>query len=276
MIAFPNCKINLGLHIVAKRADGYHDLETVFYPVPLYDVLEIIQTSAIEKDPKLWLSGLKLKSAPDTNLCVRAYQLLKKDFPDLPLVEIFLHKNIPAGGGLGGGSADAAFMLSLLNEKFRLGLGEDRLLNYALQLGSDCPFFILNKPCFAAARGEQMERVDLNLSPCTLVLVNPRIHIETKWAFAQIKPTSSRENLRTIISRPVEEWKHLLQNDFEQPVFSAYPEIAAIKNKLYESGAIYAAMSGSGSSVFGIFNSPWLTKNPGVFPAGYFVKEVSL
>ena len=172
MIAFPNCKINLGLHIVAKRADGYHDIETVFYPVPLYDVLEIIQTSAIEKDPKLWLSGVKLESTPDANLCVRAYQLLKKDFADLPLIEIFLHKDVPAGAGLGGGSADAAFMLSLLNEKFRLGIGEDRLLNYALQLGSDCPFFVVNKPCFASGRGEKMQPVDLNLSRCTLIVVS--------------------------------------------------------------------------------------------------------
>jgi len=276
LIAFPNCKINLGLHIVAKRADGYHDLETVFYPLPLYDVLEIIQTSSIEKDPKPKVSGLKLETTPHANLCVRAYQLLKKDFPDLPLVEIFLHKNIPIGAGLGGGSADRAFMLSLLNEKFRLAIAEDQLLNYALQLGSDCPFFVLNKPCFATGRGEQMEPVDLNLSHCTLILVNPHIHIETKWAFAQIKPTFSQENLRTIISWPVDEWKHSLHNDFEEPVFSAYPEIAAIKNKLYETGALYAAMSGSGSSVFGIFNRPWLTKNEDVFPAGYFVKELSL
>ena len=276
MIAFPNCKINLGLHIVAKRADGYHDLETVFYPLPFYDVLEIIQSSAIEKDPKLTVSGLKLETGSAANLCVRAYQLLKKDFPDLPLVEIFLHKNIPIGAGLGGGSADAALMLSLLNQKFSLGIGEDQLLNYALQLGSDCPFFVVNKPCFATGRGEQVEPVDLNLSPCALVLVNPRIHIETKWAFAQIKSTFPRQNLRSIISHPVYEWKHSLQNDFEQPVFSAHPEIAAIKNKLYETGALYAAMSGSGSSVFAIFNRPWLRKNQDVFPAAYFVKELSL
>jgi 4-diphosphocytidyl-2-C-methyl-D-erythritol kinase len=141
LIAFPNCKINLGLHIVAKRADGYHDLETVFYPVSFIRCPGNNSNFSDRKDPKLSLSGLKLESTPDANLCVRAYQLLKKDFPDLPLVEIFLHKNIPAGGGLGGGSADAAFMLSLLNEKFRLGIGEDRLLNYALQLGSDLPFF---------------------------------------------------------------------------------------------------------------------------------------
>jgi len=244
--------------------------------VPLYDVLEIIQPSPDEKGPKLTVSGLKLETTSNANLCVRAYQLLKKDFPDLPMVEIFLHKNIPAGAGLGGGSADAVFMLSLLNEKFRLDIDHDKLLNYALQLGSDCPFFVLNRPRLATGRGEQMEPLDLNLSRYTLILVNPHVHIETKWAFAQIKPTSSAENLRTIISRPVDEWKHSLQNDFERPVFSAYPEIAAIKNKLYQTGALYAAMSGSGSSVFGIFNRPWLNKNPGVFPANYFVKELSL
>lgn len=275
MIAFPNCKINLGLHIVNKREDGYHDLETVFYPLPLYDVLEVIQNTNPEQEFELFLSGIKLNGDHDKNLCVKAYRLLKKDFPQLPAIKTYLYKNIPTGAGLGGGSADGAFTLALLNKKFNLALGKEQFFKYALELGSDCPFFIQNIPSFATQRGENLAPVELSLASYKLILVNPGIHINTTWAFSQIKPSSPKENITDIIAQPVESWKHSLTNDFEQPVFSAHPEIEEIKNRLYHNGALYAAMSGSGSSVFGIFERQGMVQRS-MFPVHYFIKELTL
>lgn len=254
MVIFPNCKFNLGLHIVGKRTDGYHNLETVFYPLPFYDVLEIIENNTLQNE--LFLSGYKIDADINNNICIKAYDLVKKDFPQLPFVKIYLHKNIPAGAGLGGGSADGAFMLQLLNQKFDLKIDEEKLLQYALQLGSDCPFFVKNKPCFAQQRGEVLEEINVDLKGYHLMLINPGIHINTGWAFSQLTLTSNKKSLKEIITKPVETWKDNLQNDFETPVFLSYPDIKNIKQNLYNMGAVYASMSGSGSSVFGIFKAP--------------------
>ncbi|HRI24846.1 MAG TPA: 4-(cytidine 5'-diphospho)-2-C-methyl-D-erythritol kinase, partial [Ferruginibacter sp.] len=217
MVVFPNCKINLGLNILRKREDAFHDLETVFYPVPFTDVLEVISSN----HPSFSITGYPVDGDASGNLCVKAYHLLKKDFPQLPEIKIHLHKAVPTGAGLGGGSADASFMLKLLNEKFTLGLSEQQLVSYALRLGSDCPFFILNKPCFAQGRGEILEEIPLNLSAYRILLINPGIHVNTGWAFAQIRPAVPERSIREIIMQPVETWKTGLKNDFEDAVFEA-------------------------------------------------------
>jgi 4-diphosphocytidyl-2-C-methyl-D-erythritol kinase len=249
MIFFPNCKINLGLHITGKRADGYHDLETVFYPIKIKDVIEIIPSDNFQ----FTTSGLHINSSADENLCTKAYWLLKKKFPELPAVKIWLHKHIPMGAGLGGGSADGAFTLKLLNEKFSLNLSTDQLVDYASQLGSDCPFFIHNKPCYATGRGEILEPAELDLSQNSFVLVYPNMHISTSWAFSQINPQASTKSIKQIISQPIETWKDELKNDFENPVLNKHPELNTIKEKLYNAGALYASMTGSGSAFYGIF-----------------------
>lgn len=250
MISFPNCKINLGLRILRKRNDGYHDLETVFYPLPFYDIVELIHGPG---EGSFTGSGLQVAGEAEHNLCFKAFQLLKKDFPELPAVQLHLHKTIPMGAGLGGGSADGAFTLQLLNQKFRLGLSRDQLLAYALQLGSDCPFFIINKPCFATGRGEQLEEIKVDLSAYRVVLVTPGIHVNTAKAFSEIQPAMPSKSVKEIIQQPVTTWKDELINDFEISVFKNYREIKEVKDQLYARGAIYASMTGSGSSVFGIF-----------------------
>ncbi|MFZ1454383.1 MAG: 4-(cytidine 5'-diphospho)-2-C-methyl-D-erythritol kinase, partial [Ferruginibacter sp.] len=204
MVSFPNCKINLGLHILGKREDGFHNLETLFYPVPFKEALELIPSlnSAIE----FTATGLAVDGNTSDNLCVKAYHLLKKDYPEIPAVKIHLHKAIPLGAGLGGGSADAAFMLKLLNEKFKLQLSTDQLINYALQLGSDCPFFIINKPCYATGRGEVLEETTLDLSAYKIVLINPGIHINTGWAFSNITPALPVKSIKEIIQQPINSW----------------------------------------------------------------------
>ncbi|WP_439505854.1 4-(cytidine 5'-diphospho)-2-C-methyl-D-erythritol kinase [Sediminibacterium sp.] len=249
MVTFPNCKINLGLHITGKRPDGFHELETVFYPVPLKDVLEVVTATDLEFSA----SGLAIPGNPETNLCLKAYHLLKKDFPQLPNVHLHLHKIIPMGAGLGGGSADGAFALQLLNDKYLLGLSPEQLIQYALQLGSDCPFFILNQPCYATGRGEDLTPIKLDLSEYRFVLVHPGIHINTKWAFEQIQPGLPSRSIKEIIQLPIQDWKYHLSNDFESPIMQHYPAIEAIKLALYNDGALYASMSGSGSAVFGIY-----------------------
>ena len=272
MILFPNCKINLGLHILRKREDGFHDLETVFYPIPLQDALEVIHHPSPPTDIEFSASGLKVEGNISDNICVKAYHLLKKDFPQLPPVKMHLHKTIPMGAGLGGGSADGAFALVLFNKKFNLGLTQEELIQYALQLGSDCPFFILNTACYATGRGEVMEEIKLDLSNYLFVLVNPGIHVNTGWAFSQLTPGTGKPSLKEIMQRPVEEWREKLQNDFEEPVSRHHPEIAVIKEALYRQGALYASMTGSGSTVYGIFSkdsSPQFS-----CPPHYFVKIV--
>ncbi len=272
MLVFPNCKINLGLNILRKREDGFHDIETVFYPLPFHDALELVQNTQNNFPIEFTGTGLSVDGAAEDNLCVKAYHLLKKDLPQLPAVKLHLHKTIPTGAGLGGGSADAAFMLKLLNDKFGLNLSTPQLLDYALQLGSDCPFFIINKPCFATGRGEFLEEISLDLSAYKIVLVNPGIHINTGWAFSQIDPASANRSVKEIVQQPIETWKAELINDFEAPVFSAHPEIKEIKEELYQQGAVYASMSGSGSTVVGIFES---SVSPSLFPGkNYFIKSI--
>lgn len=272
MVVFPNCKINLGLHILQKRNDGFHDLETVFYPIALQDGLEIIQNASPRNDIELTTSGLEIDTTPSENICTKTYQLLKKDFPHLPAVKIHLHKVIPSGAGLGGGSADGAFTLLLLNKKFNLELNDQQLIQYALQLGSDCPFFIINKPCYATGRGEQIQEIPIDLSEYKFILVNPKIHINTGWAFSQINLSSKKASIRKIIELPIPQWKENLTNNFEEPIFKHQPSIRQIKEYLYEHGAVYASMSGSGSTVFGIFKKE---DEPKVdFPSHYFVKSI--
>lgn len=249
MVLFPNCKINLGLNILQKRADGYHDLETVFYPVAVKDALEVIQAN----ETSFHLSGLPVNGNINDNLCLKAYHLLKKNFTHLPPVSIHLHKAIPMGAGLGGGSADGAFMLSILNKKFELNLSGTQLINYAAQLGSDSPFFIINKPCFATSRGESLSPVEIDLSGYKIALIYPGIHISTKEAFANLSPAIPAKRIQETIRQPVSFWKNLLVNDFEKNVFALFPIIKEIKDTLYDKGAIYASMTGSGSTVFGIF-----------------------
>lgn len=267
MVVFPNCKINLGLHILQKRTDGFHNLETVFYPLPFHDGLEIIRTNSSTTQ----LSNTGTQIDINGNICLKAYEILRKDFPGLPPVHIHLHKNIPAGAGLGGGSADGAFTLSLLNNKLNLGLSKKQLLEYALQLGSDCPFFIINKPCYATGRGEILEEEDLDLSDYKIIIINPGIHVSTAWAFGKITPSEPLNSLKHAISLPVDQWRKKLKNDFERPVFENYPEIASIRNQLYDKGAVFASMSGSGSTVYGLFDKS-LTPDFN-FPPHYFMKS---
>jgi 4-diphosphocytidyl-2-C-methyl-D-erythritol kinase len=235
----------------------------------LQDALEVVSSPV----PTIQFntSGLKIDSAAEDNICVKAYQLLKKDFPGLPSVKMHLHKVIPSGAGLGGGSSDGAFTLLLLNKKFTLGLSEEQLIDYALQLGSDCPFFIKNKPCYATGRGERMEEIELNLSNYKIVLVNPHIHIHTGKAFSKITPSYHRTCIKEIIQQPIEKWKESLKNDFEEVVFAEYPEVKTIKEEIYRQGAVYASMSGSGSTVYGLFEKN--TEPQFNFPEDYFIRE---
>lgn len=252
MITYPNAKINLGLNIVEKRPDGYHNLETVFYPINLQDALEVNLREG-EEEFSLKVSGVSIEGEPEDNLVVKAYRLLKKDYPNMPAIDIHMYKHIPTGAGLGGGSADAAFMIKLLNEKFKLNLSIEKMEEYAAILGADCAFFIQNKPVFASGIGNIFEPIQLSLKGYYLVLVKPDIFVSTKDAFAHITPKKPTQSLKEIIRMPVETWRATMKNDFEESVFQKFPEIAAIKEKLYDLGAIYASMSGSGSSVFGIF-----------------------
>lgn len=252
MITYPNAKINLGLNIVEKRPDGYHNLETIFYPINLQDALEVTNLDD-EKEYSLTLSGTPIEGETDDNLVVKAYRLLKADYPDMAPVNIHMFKHIPTGAGLGGGSSDAAFMIKLLNEKFHLNISVEKMEEYASRLGADCAFFIKNQPVFASGIGNIFEPVQLSLKGYYLVLVKPDIFVSTKEAYALVKPHKSAVSLKEIVRMPVETWRATMKNDFEESVFARYPEIAAIKDKLYDMGAIYASMSGSGSSVFGIF-----------------------
>jgi len=274
VVLFPNAKINLGLNIIRKRPHGYHDIETVFFPVAIRDALEVIKAEGDNKGGEVQYScsGIPLTGKQEDNLCLKAYALLKRKFPQLPATKIHLHKAIPAGGGLGGGSADGAFTLNLLTQKFALGLSREQLLDYALQLGSDGPFFIMNRPCFAAGRGEVLEPVSMDLSGYKLVIVNPGIHVSTAEAFSLLKPLLPSKSIKEIILQPIETWKDELRNDFEEPVFKKHPSIQAIKMRLYESGAIYASMTGSGSTVYGVFRKDAQMRLE--LPSGYFIKEL--
>lgn len=253
MIIYPNAKINLGLNVTEKRSDGYHNLETIFYPIPLQDAIEVIQLENSKNDYALKISGASIDGEPDENLVVRAYRILRQDYPRIPSIDIHMFKQIPTGAGLGGGSSDAAFMIKLLNKKFNLNLSVMKMEEYAVRLGADCAFFIQNKPVFATGIGNIFTPIQLSLKGYYLVLIKPEIFVSTKDAFEHILPQKPERPLTSIIKQPIEEWKNLMKNDFEKSVFMKYPEISAIKDKLYDMGAVYASMSGSGSSVYGIF-----------------------
>jgi 4-diphosphocytidyl-2-C-methyl-D-erythritol kinase len=251
MIAFPNAKINLGLHILGKRPDGYHNIESVFYPIGLTDKLELkhSQSSGLQ----LKLSGIPVPGSVDENLCVKAYNLISKDYP-LPGLELHLTKNIPVGAGLGGGSSDGAAFIRLLNDFLELGLAWGEMHHYAKQLGSDCSFFISNRPSIVTGRGEIMESILLSLQGFYLVLVCPALHIGTAEAYASIMPGPAATDLELLVTSEMPKaWKGRLVNDFEKSIFQKYPLLAALKETLYEQGAVYASMTGSGSAIYGLF-----------------------
>ena len=252
MLVFPKAKINLGLRITGKRSDGYHDIETVFYPVGLSDALELVSDPNGSGD-RLTVTGSELPGRKEDNIVLSAVGKLREVYP-IPFLNIHLHKIIPAGAGLGGGSSDAAFMIRALNKMFRLSLNRDELKEIAASLGSDCPFLIDCQPAFASGRGEILSPVDNVLDGFYAVLLNPRISISTKEAYENCLPAIPERSLRKLIDIPVSEWKDLIVNDFEKIVFIVHPEIKSIKQALYGSGAIYSSMSGSGSTVYGIFN----------------------
>jgi 4-diphosphocytidyl-2-C-methyl-D-erythritol kinase len=252
MICFPNAKINLGLNIISKRTDGFHNIETIFYPVPLCDVLEIVPSP----DHKFHFSasGIPIDGRQDNNLCIKVYNLFKKQF-QLPPVHIFLHKVIPFGAGLGGGSSDAASTLLMLNTMFSLKIEQPQLIKFAAKLGSDCAFFIRNEPLFAYKRGDVFKKTDMLLSEYSVIIVKPTFSVNTAYAYSLVKDIRKKTSLLEIINKPVGTWKDRLTNDFESVIFHLNPKLEFIKQKLYEAGAEYSAMSGSGSAVFGIFRS---------------------
>ena len=255
MISFPNAKVNLGLNIVGKRSDGYHNISSCFYPVPINDILEVNLSQKFD----FQVSGSPIPGNQYENLVVKAYKLLKKDF-NLPEVALHLHKNIPLEAGLGGGSADGAFALKMLNEFFDLFLDDSVLEDYAAILGSDCPFFIYNKPMLVTGRGEQMSAIKVDLSGYYLCILKPQLSISTKEAYSAVKPAMPDHTVQSIItSNPVPDWKDLLKNDFEASLLEKYPELSGIKEELYDMGAEYASLTGSGSAMYGLFrNKPVL------------------
>lgn len=258
MLAYPNAKINIGLNVLEKRPDGFHELETVFFPVPDSDILEIAEAPRV----RMFQYGIEYPGAPEDNLCMRAYRLLESDF-GIPPVEIHLYKRLAVGAGLGGGSSDAAFTLKMLDEMFSLGLSREQLAEYAARLGSDCPFFIYNRPMLGRGRGEVLSELPENLlEGYDIRVVCPPYFVSTGQAYGGVIPRKVRKErgetvdetpLSSLILRPAEEWKGRIGNDFERHIFAAIPELAAVKEDLYRQGAVYASMSGSGSALFGIF-----------------------
>ena len=247
MIVFPNTKINIGLKVIEKRDDGFHNIETIFYPVPLCDILEFLPLGGGAKTSKFKNTGLQIDTPSDANnLCIKAYSIIKNDF-DIPPLDIHLHKIIPFGAGLGGGSADAGFMLKALNDYFCLGISEEKLKFYASKLGSDCTFFIQNKTSFAWEKGEKLKEISLSLKGYHIVIVHPGFSVSTAEAYAGIIPEKSDCSLTDLVYKPIEKWREFIFNDFEKNIFEKYPAIKEIKDKLYTQGAIYASMSGSGS-----------------------------
>lgn len=270
MISFPGCKINLGLQIINKRSDGYHNITSVMYPVPINDILEIVP---LEKDDNTIFtsSGLHIPGSVDENLCLKAYYLLKNKY-NIPNVHIHLHKCIPMGGGLGGGSSDGAETIKLLNKLFDLNISIDDQKKIASILGSDCPFFIENIPQFATGTGTTLTPIDLDLKGYHLVLLNVGIHVSTKEAYTDVVLNQNNQDLKECIKKDITEWKNELSNDFEMNVFKQYPNLEEIKSSLYEQGALFASMTGSGSTMYGIFNElPKLTK-----PESGFLQVIKL
>jgi 4-diphosphocytidyl-2-C-methyl-D-erythritol kinase len=252
MVVFPKCKINLGLNVVEKRSDGFHNIETCFFPLPWYDVLEAIPSDKFTFQS----SGIKIPGDEKSNLCVKAFDLLKADF-DIQPVTVHLHKNIPLGAGLGGGSSDGANMLLLLNELYTLGLTKDKLKSFAVKLGSDCSFFLYDRPMLGTEKGDKLSEISCDLKGKFIVVIKPPVHVSTADAYAGVKPKRLSISIKSIIeNQPIEKWRELLVNDFEESVFAKFPSIEKIKKTLYDKRAVYTSMSGSGSSVFGIFSEP--------------------
>ena len=259
MLTRPIAKINLGLNVVEKRPDGYHNLETVFYPVQIEDALEVYPMDPefpSEYDCDLKVTNITIDGDEQRNLVVRAYNLLKADFPTLPRIHAHLYKGIPTQAGMGGGSSDCGFMITLLNQMFNLGLTDQQMIDYAARLGADCAFFILNRPCYAEGIGEKLQPINLDLKGWYLSLVRPDFPVSTREAFALIKPHHPEVNCREVVKQPVESWCGALVNDFEGSVFAVHPELGVVKDRLYELGATYAAMSGSGSTLFALSRQP--------------------
>lgn len=254
MISFPNAKINLGLNVVRKREDGFHDIESVFFPVPCYDVLEILPIASHTGTVQFSASGIEVPTDGASNLCIQAYNLMHKKH-GIPSVKMHLHKTVPIGAGLGGGSADAAFTLRALNTMFDLGNTDAELEQMGATIGSDCPFFICNQPALVTGRGEHVVPCQVNLSGYWIVLVNWGIHIETQDAYRHIQPEEPKHSVADVVQKDVSEWKELLKNDFENTIFKQYPSVAEIKDEMYAEGAVYAAMTGSGSTVYGLFKT---------------------
>ena len=255
MINFPIAKINLGLNVVSKREDGYHNLETVFYPVPIKDALEVFpMEDGFPSDVRcdLKVTNLLIDGDEQKNLVVKAYNMMAQDY-DLPRVHVHLYKHIPTQAGMGGGSSDCAYMIRLLNEMFSLGMSDDKMIGYAARLGADCAFFIKAQPAYAEGIGERLQPISIDLSGYKMLVVRPNIPVSTKEAFSLITPQKPMKNCLDIVRQPIETWKDELVNDFEHSVFALHPEIGKLKEIMYEQGAVYAAMSGSGSSVFGLF-----------------------
>ncbi|PZX20745.1 4-diphosphocytidyl-2-C-methyl-D-erythritol kinase [Breznakibacter xylanolyticus] len=266
MISFPNAKINLGLNIVEKRPDGYHNLETIFLPVGLHDALEIIPAHQ-QTSPYEWhQTGIAVDAPAVGNIVIKALMLMRERHPKLPPIKVHLHKAIPFGAGLGGGSADGAFMLKMLNDYFNLDESSASLEEMAAHLGADCAFFIENKPAFGTGIGNILEPTMVSLKGYYLALVIPPIHVSTPDAYRYVKPAIPKIPLKEAILCPIETWKDTVVNDFEMSVFQKFPEIANVKAFLYEQGAVYASMSGSGAAVFGIF-----TQKPEINKEGWFV-----
>lgn len=278
MIAFSNAKINLGLNIITKRNDGFHNLETIFLPINFKDIIEILpKHNGTVNQVQFNSTGLEVAGSINNNLCVKAYHLLVQHFGELPSIQMHLHKQVPMGAGLGGGSANGSEVLKMLVQLFKLDITIEKLTDLSLQLGSDCPFFIINKPSFATSRGEVLETVEVpQLNDYQVVVVNPNIHINTGWAFNNISPKPSENNLKNIVQQPITTWQQLIVNDFEEPVFKLYPNIEAIKKALLQLGCIYASLTGTGSTVFGLIHKNLNEINfKTMFPNNYFVEVVN-
>ncbi len=263
MICFPNGKINLGLRVVSKRPDGFHNIETLFYPVPIRDVLEFLPADTFQ----LNVSGLPIDIEKENNLIYKTWVLLHNKYK-IPPLQVHLHKTIPPGSGLGGGSANVAFFIKATNTYFELGLNKSKMKKLAGQLGSDCPFFIENKAAFASGKGEVLQTANISLKGKYLLIIKPKIQVSTQKAYSIIRAEKPEIRLSEIISKPIDQWKNILLNDFEKPIFKLHPEIGNLKNNMYSIGAAYASMTGSGSAVFGIFENKPILKN--INPNNYF------
>ena len=272
MVLFPNAKINIGLNILRKREDGYHDIETLFYPIGLKDALEYVVNG--KNKVNFYSSGLNLNIEPEQNIILKVYRMLQNEH-DLPGLDIHLHKVIPSGAGLGGGSADAAFFLKSLTEHFELNISQEKLKSIAGKLGADCAFFLQNSPSYALGVGEQLSTVELSLKGYSLLLVKPPFGIDTKLAYLGVVPQEFPFNFKDLIQGEINKWSGSVKNDFETTLFLKFPELARLKHKISELGPVYTSMSGSGSSVYGVFKEK-PSFDPNTFPVGSFIWQEEL